>query len=219
MKKWTVVIVIMLSFTILVVQVFSVNCIPIIKNIANKEMQRFCQLIVNQTSFNYDDISSDLIKIERDNNNAIKMLDFNMAYATKISGQLVLDIEKTLLDIEEGQYTSSKNTIYDKKIKQVSDNGGVVASIPMGMLTNNPFLAHMGPKMKIRYKTLSHVSSSIKKEVKNYGINHIMIGLTVVITIKLMVLVPFYKEEHVQNISFPLTLEIIEGEIPNWYQN
>lgn len=219
MKKWTVIGVIIISFTIVIVQVFSVNCIPLIKNIANKEIQRFCQLIVNQTAFNYNDISSDLIKIERDNDNNIKMIDFNMAYATKISGELVLQIEETLLEIEEGQYNASKNTIYDKKIKKISDDGGVIASIPMGMLTNNPFFASMGPKMKIRYETLSHVSSTIKKEVKSYGINHIMVGLTAVVTIKLMVLVPFYKEEHVQNISFPLTLEIIEGEVPSWYQN
>lgn len=219
MKKWTVMGVIIISCTIVIVQVFSVNCIPLIKNIANKEVQRFCQLIVNQTTFNYNDISSDLIKIERDNDNNIKMIDFNMAYATKISGELVLQIEETLLEIEEGQYNASKNTIYDKKIKKVSDDGGVIASIPMGMLTNNPFFASMGPKMKIRYETLSHVSSTIKKEVKSYGINHIMVGLTAVVTIKLMVLVPFYKEEHVQNISFPLTLEIIEGEVPSWYQN
>lgn len=219
MKKWTILIIIILVFVLGGVQVFSVNCIPILKNIANKELERFCQLIVNQTTFNYNDISADLINIERDNENNIKMIDFNMAYATKIAGEIVLQIEETLLSIEEGEYASKKDTIYDKKIRKISDDGGVIASVPMGMLTNNPFFASLGPKMKIRYQTLSHVSSTIKKDVKNYGINHMMVGLTVVVTIKVMVLVPFYKEEHVQNISFPLTLEIIEGEVPNWYQN
>lgn len=219
MKKWTVIFVIVLVFVLGGVQVFSMNCIPIIKNIANKELERFCQLIVNQTTFDYNDISSDLIKVERDNENNIKMIDFNMAYATRISGELVLKIEETLLSIEEGQYISKKDTIYDKKIKRISDDGGVIASMPLGMLTNNPFFASLGPKLKIRYQTLSHVSSTIKKEVKNYGINHMMVGLTAVVTIKVRVLVPFYKEEHIQSVSFPLTLEIIEGEVPNWYQN
>lgn len=219
MKKGTIFVVLIIIVTVVIGQVFSVNCIPILKSTANKEVQRFCQLIVNQTTFDYENISDDLITIERDNDNNIKMVDFDMAHATKISGELVVNIEELLLEIEEGQYQTSRNTIYAKKMKQVSDDKGVIAKVPLGMLTNNPFLASMGPKLKIRYQTLSHVSSTIKKEIKSYGINHIMVGLTVVITIKLMVMVPFYQEEHVQNVSFPLALEIIEGEVPSWYQN
>lgn len=219
MKKGTIVVVIILIISAVFIQLFSVNCIPILKDTANKEVERFCQLVVNQTTFDYENISDDLITIQRDNDNNIKMLDFDMAHATKISGELVVKIEEMLLEIEEGEYQTSRNTIYAKKMKQISDDKGVIAKVPLGMLTNNPFLASMGPNLKIKYQMLTHVSSSIKKEIKSYGINHIMVGLTVVVTIKLMVLVPFYKEEHVQNVSFPLALEIIEGEVPNWYQN
>ena len=89
----------------------------------------------------------------------------------------------------------------------------------MGILLNNPFLADFGPKINIRYKSISAITSSLDKEIKSYGVNHMMISLTITIKIKLMVLVPFYDEEFNKSYDYPLIMEIIEGEVPNWYQN
>ena len=46
-----------------------------------------------------------------------------------------------------------------------------------------------------------------------------MISLNIIVKIKLMVLVPFYGEEFNKSYDYPLIMEIIEGEVPNWYQN
>jgi len=35
----------------------------------------------------------------------------------------------------------------------------------------------------------------------------------------LRVIVPFYREDYSHEIHFPLSLEIIEGQVPQWYQN
>jgi sporulation protein YunB len=218
MKKILVGIVILLVITIIGVQVMSTRSIPVIKEIAKKEMERFCQLIVNHATIPYDD-TKELMLIERDNNQQITVIAFDMPYITKIAGEIVLDIEALLLSLEEGIYKSNKESIYNKKLQEVSNNKGIIASFPMGLLANNPFLANVGPNINIKYKSITQVSSSIDKEIKNYGINHIMVELYIIVTIKLQVVAPFYQEEYTQKTQFPLCLEIIEGQVPQWYQN
>lgn len=219
MKKAMIAIITLLVLILIFVQVMSARCTPMIKGIAKKEMERFCQLVVNHCSFPYTNISEDLIRLERDDNNQISIIDFDMTYATKIASEVVLEIEELLMSLEEGVYQSTGDSIYEKKLQKISDNRGVIATIPLGLLSNNPFFADMGPNLKIKYKTISQVSSSITKEIENYGINRMMVGITIVITINLRVTVPFYQEELSQNIQFPLSLEIIEGQVPQWYQN
>ena len=46
-----------------------------------------------------------------------------------------------------------------------------------------------------------------------------MVSLSLTIKIKMMVLLPFYNEEFNKAYDYPLVIEIIEGEVPNWHQN
>ena len=70
----------------------------------------------------------------------------------------------------------------------------------------------------IKYKTLSLTSSNIDKKIKNYGINHLAISIDLNVTIVLQILVPLYHEHFKVNYTFPLVYEVIEGEVPSWYQ-
>lgn len=219
MKKGFAFIIVIIVLALIGIQVMSVNSTPIIKAIADKEVTQFCQLVVNHTTFTYDNLSQEVLKIERNSDGKISIIDFDMARISSMSGDLVLQVEELLLQLEEGTYQKKDDSVYARRLKKINDAKGVIASMPLGMLTNNPFFASMGPSLKIKYQTLAHVSSSVEKEIKNYGINRIMISINIVLNIKLMVLAPFYKEEYVQKVTFPLLLEIIEGEVPNWYQN
>lgn len=219
MKKVVIGVVVFLVATLIFVQVIGTGVTPVIKGIASKEVERFCQLIVNHAGRMYTDIADELVKVERDNNNQVFLIDFDMIYATKVATELVLQIEELLLSLEEGVYESTGDSIYNKRLQTISDNKGVIATIPLGLLTNNPFLADTGPNFKIRYKTISQVSSSVLQDVRDYGINRMVVGITIAITIHLRVIVPFYQEDYSHEILFPLSLEIIEGQVPQWYQN
>lgn len=94
-----------------------------------------------------------------------------------------------------------------------------LSRIPIGSLTNNIFLQDRGPSFSIKYKTLSLTSSNIDKKIKNYGINHLAISIDLNVTIVLQILVPLYHEHFKENYTIPLVYEVIEGEVPSWYQN
>ena len=56
--------------------------------------------------------------------------------------------------IEAGTYQKEDNSFYQNKLQQMSDDGGVIATIRLGLLTDNPFLANVGPKINLKYKTI-----------------------------------------------------------------
>ena len=198
MKKRYIFIVITIILAI-VIQVLSVNITPALKKIADKEINRFCQMVINNTPFPVTLDHQELIKINR-NGDEIATINFNTSYASSIGAKM-------------------DNSFYQRRFQKMSDEGGVIASIPIGALTQNPFLAGVGPKIKLKYETISAITCSVEKDVKSYGVNHVMVSLKLVIKIKMMVLLPFYNEEFNKDYDYPLVMEIIEGEVPNWYQN
>lgn len=217
MKKRYIIIIILVVFAIMI-QLLSINVTPMLKKIADKEIDRFCQMVINNTPFPAKLDHQELIRINR-NGNEISTINFNTNYASSIGAKIVNELDELFSSVEEGVYKKTDNSFYQRKLEKISKDGGVIASVPIGMLTDNPFLANLGPNIKIRYKTISAITSTVNKEIKSYGVNHVMVSLTLTIKIKMMVLLPFYNEEFNKSYEYPLIIEIIEGEVPNWYQN
>lgn len=203
---------------IVIIYFISGRITPIIKKIADKEINRFCQMIINNVELPIEVDHQKLVNIKR-SGDTIVSINFDTSYASDIGAQIVDELEKIFYTIEAGKYKKKDNSIYQLKLEEVSKNNGIIASVHLGILANNPFLADFGPKINIKYKSISAITSSLDKEIKSYGVNHIMISLNIIVKIKLMVLVPFYDEEFNKSYDYPLIMEIIEGEVPNWYQN
>lgn len=192
---------------------FSCRITPRIENIAHKEINQFMQILINHTSFT---LKIETQKLYKKENNTIS---FQMSYINELATNYVNNLEETLLKLEDGTYKKKDASPYNKKLLHISKQQGVIARVPLGSLTNNTFLQNIGPAFSIKYKTLSLASSNIDKKIKNYGINHLAISIDLNITITLQVLVPLYHDHFKENYTIPLVYEIIEGEVPSWYQS
>lgn len=192
---------------------FSCRITPRIENIAHKEINQFMQILINHTSFT---LKIETQKLYKKENNTIS---FQMSYINELATNYVNNLEETLLKLEDGTYKKKDASPYNKKLLHISKQQGVIARVPLGSLTNNIFLQNIGPAFSIKYKTLSLASSNIDKKIKNYGINHLAISIDLNITITLQVLVPLYHDHFKENYTIPLVYEIIEGEVPSWYQS
>ncbi|WP_286670067.1 sporulation protein YunB, partial [Thomasclavelia cocleata] len=184
MKKRYIIIIILVIFAIMI-QLLSINVTPMLKKIADKEIDRFCQMVINNTPFPAKLDHQELIRINR-NGNEISTINFNTNYASSIGAKIVNELDELFSSVEEGVYKKTDNSFYQRKLEKISKDGGVIASVPIGMLTDNPFLANLGPNIKIRYKTISAITSTVNKEIKSYGVNHVMVSLTLTIKIKMM---------------------------------
>ena len=108
MKKRYIFIVITIILAI-VIQVLSVNITPALKKIADKEINRFCQMVINNTPFPVTLDHQELIKINR-NGDEIATINFNTSYASSIGAKMVNKLDELFVAIEEGTYKVTFST-------------------------------------------------------------------------------------------------------------
>ena len=209
MKKAVVIIISLLILFFLI----SYQVQPIIEKRAVKEMDHFIQLVINHVSF------IDEIDDQRLFENIDDTVQFDMVYINNICSQYIVKLENVLQTIQNGQYQKKGQSIYNQYLKEISDNQGVIASIPIGIITKNIFLENLGPSLDVRYQLRSLVSSQISKSVKNYGINHILVTIDLTVLIELQIVIPFRISDYKKSFQIPLVFKIIEGEVPSWYQD
>lgn len=216
MKKMILLFIILILLIALPYHYLSLSLINPLKEYGKMEVERLNQLILNHARFTEEKQYDQLIILERNNQNEIIFIDFDMIEVNKIASDVVLDIEETYAYIENGQYQQKDDSYYEKRIAEVSKSG-IVSKVSIGTLLNMPLLSKITPYLSVRYKHLTSISSNIEKEIKNYGLNSIMVELTIQLSIKLLMVYPFFEEYHELQVDIPLLLEIIEGQLPLVY--
>ncbi len=216
MKKWIIIIICLLSLLIVSMTSLYVRLIPSIKQYGKMEVERFNQLIISHCYFTDDSQYDDLVIIERDDEKNIQLIDFDMVKVNKLVTAIVLDIENTYASIEEGRYQAIDDSYYQRRMKEVSQNG-IISKVSVASLLHLPFFQPIFPTIPIRYKHLSSVSGSIAKKIANYGVNHVMVELSIEVTMNLTMVYPFFEQYHSHTIKIPVLLEIFQGQIPLIY--
>lgn len=216
MKKWLIIVGCVFSLVIVLCLSLYIHLIPIIKDYGKMEIERFNQLIISHCYFTDDSQYDDLVIIERDENQNIQLIDFDMVKVNQLSSQIVRDIENTYSLLEEGRFQASDDTYYQRRMQEVSQNG-IISHVSIASLLHIPIFQWMSPYLSIKYKHLSSVGSSIVKKIENYGVNHVMVELAIEITMNLTMVYPFFEQYHSHTIKIPILLEIFQGQIPLVY--
>lgn len=192
--------------------------IPSLKEYGKMEIERFNQLIISHCYFTSDSQYANLVVIERGEDNEIQLLDFDMVKVNELATAIVMDIEQTYASLEEGTYLARDESYYQRRLQQVS-RSGIISQIPIATLLNLPAFSFVSPSVPIRYKHLSSVGSSIVKNIENYGVNHVMVELTIEVHMNLTMVYPFFEEYHTHTIKIPVLLEIFQGQVPLVYSH
>ena len=216
MKKWLIVILVFFIIIALSGTGIYIKLIPSLKEYGKLEIERFNQLIISHCYFTSDSQYDNLVIIERGEDNEIELLDFDMVKVNQLATAIVMDIEKTYADLEEGTYLASDDSYYQRRLQQVS-RSGIISNIPIATLLNLPAFSFVSPSIPVRYKHLSSVGSSIVKNVENYGVNHVMVELSIEINMNLPMVYPFFEQYHTHSIKIPVLLEIFQGQVPLVY--
>ncbi len=196
MKIKNIIIIILLltlSFLTIFYTCFSKKFEIIAENHLNKEIK----LIISDYKSYVKIDNKDLLSIEKNNNNEIIYMNYNMDKIYKVVDEIVSYIEK-------------KESILEK---------GIWLNIPMGTLSNNIFLANFGPKIPVGLHFIGKIIPEVKTSVNNYGLNNALISIILEIKISYRIISPVkYVDEE---ISYEVLLDsfITQGSVPNWYNN
>lgn len=184
---------------------------PHINGVASSEVRVAALSVMKRTiaSMNFD--TDQLIDIEKDETGKIKVINYN----TEKLNQILYDASQAAQNAlhaasmgENDPYTGV--AYYDR---------GIIYSIPLGMLTGFALLARVGPSINIHMKTVNSVMGQIEIKNSAYGLNNTMVQINLKLSVEMMVVNPFLLQSLNIDVSIPLVIQMVQGEIPNLINN
>ena len=198
-----IIICVVLSFLLL----YYINrkVVPILEKYGESTMNNILSTTINdvvKSEFKNKNLDN-MINIIKDNDN-IELIDYN----TQVINEILSDVtDKILVSIKNIEISNIKN--YKEE--------NMVYNIPISMATNNVFFGNLGPRIPIKFNVIGHVDTSIKSEIKEYGINNALIKIYINIKLTSQVIVPFSSKETIVSLDVPISYKLIKGTVPRYY--
>ena len=191
----------------------------LIKPYIDIEVERLTNnLIVKRIhkSINKEKIS-DILLITKNNKNEIEKISYDTYKINKIKSNITLDVQNTLMDLNNGKVDNYFILDRIKKSKFSKVKNGIICDINIDSIFNSSLFANVGPTIPIKLVFSDQINSDIDIDIKEYGINNAIVEVFLVIKIKEQIIMPFSSKRKEIVIREPLTIDIIQGVIPNYY--
>ena len=205
-----IVFILIITIAIIIVKVLSDKIAPLVMDYSISEMKRVTSIIINRS------INSDLLnKIDMNNlfiinkgEDGFMTISLDSVIVNKITDDISDACEDNLRLMEEGKY---------EELKKKFNIGEEYFFVPSGIISKNTLLNSIGPKIPINLKMIGNVTSGLKTEVKEYGINNSLITISVEITVEMMVILPFSSDYVSITNLVPISIKLIQGKVPQVY--
>ena len=106
-------------------------------------------------------------------------------------------------------------------LKEVEDsaflNNNTVYYIPFGAITNLISSNWIGPQIPIKVMTSGSVETKLETNIKEYGINNVILEIYINIDVNTNILLPYTTDNINVNYKVPVVKKVIDGKIPNVY--
>ena len=183
---------------IITINVLMKSIEPIFEKMCTERAKEIGTKILNTNSskvlknINYDD----LIIVEKDVNDNIRMVKSNVILINLLSSEITSKIQNEISNLEK------------QKVK-----------FSIGMITGNRILSGIGPSINLKIVPVGSVETEFKSEFISMGINQTIHRLYLVVDCEINILTPYSTiDSHIENqILFAENMVI--GEIPDSYYN
>lgn len=202
-----IIIFISLGCSFFIIDYFAKKSNEILLPMAESQVRKVVTMIIN-SACDESKIYDDLYEINKDSNDEIKMITYNSFEVTKLINQVTSNVETKIRQIENGEINYYG---YNDEL------GGIIAEIPIGVIFGNTMLSNIGPKIKVRLNMLGDIVSNIETEVKPYGINNAYVEMRIFLEVTARIVLPFASEKVVISNVIPLSMNIVQGSIPEAY--
>lgn len=194
---------------------------PIIQSYSAIEAQRFGGFIINSAIDKefINSLDQDIFITKKNSNNEIEMIDFKTKEVNVLLEMVTKKVQDKLLALENGNIDNLElaDTFYGLEFKDIKK--GVVCEIPTGVVLPNSILANNGPTIPVKLSFIGEVVANLKTTAKTYGINSVYLEVSIHVEVRERVTMPLRTKEVTTDVDIPLTIKIIQGTIPDYYQN
>lgn len=195
-------IVMSIVMSLVALKYFSVRANTVLLPMAEGKLRKIVSTIINSSTNNLT-FDSSLFTMDKDQNNEIRMINYNSYEVTKLINEVTCNIEMELDKLNE-----NKGSELDKY---------VISEVPFGSIFNSSFLRGLGPKIPLKAEMVGSIVSNIETEVKPYGINNAYVETRIFLEVTAIIYLPFVsKEIKISNI-IPISINIVQGSVPQGY--
>ena len=195
-------IVMSIVMSLVALKYFSVRANTVLLPMAEGKLRKIVSTIINNSTNNLT-FDSSLFTMDKDQNNEIRMINYNSYEVTKLINEVTCNIEMELDKLNE-----NKGSELDKY---------VISEVPFGSIFNSSFLRGLGPKIPLKAEMVGSIVSNIETEVKPYGINNAYVETRIFLEVTAIIYLPFVsKEIKISNI-IPISINIVQGSVPQGY--
>lgn len=200
---------------ILVLNYIGNHITPIILNYAEKQAKKIAiNIIVQAADPSLIEISeSTIFKETKDG------IEYNTVILSKLLERISKNVRKYLRDIEKGKIDALDITTLDINVSTKKLKNGTIYEVPTGIIFNNGLLTNIGPKIPVKLNLVGDITTDIKVDVKEYGINNAIIQISIKVKVTEQVIIPFNKKEITIETEIPVALRLVKGEVPGYYMS
>lgn len=194
---------------------------PTLMDLAEAKLNKYSILLVNNAISQVleDKINEDeLFSLTKSSSGEIQLIDFNPVAVNQILNVATTVVQNHIHLLEEGDLTSIGLNDFNLSEEELTSlTEGIVASLPIGRVTNITFLSNLGPKIPVRFHYVGDVNSNISTKLTQYGINNALIEIGVRMELSAQIYLPFTTSVKVLDCTIPIVIKMVQGTVPNFY--
>ena len=193
---------------------------PMLYKYINMEAQRVVRGIVNES---VKDIVEDnfktenILEITKNKDDDVKYVTYNTKEVNNLLVLINKNIQKRLIELEEGK---TDNLVLSGNLKKGSFKNikhGIVYEIPFGSIRNSTLFGNIGPNIPVKMSFIGQITSNFRTKVNNYGINNLVVEAYIETEVISQSTMPISSKEKKVKVDVPISVEIIQGNIPIYY--
>lgn len=185
-------------------------------NYASKQTINIATLIIKEAigqselvNFNVDDV----IHFEENDEGYVSSVYINTPELNRLLVSATHQVEEKLLLVESGDLSElGLDAIYGGPYED-----GVLLSVPLMAAFNLSLFHEYGPRFPVSAKLIGNAVTDIETDVKPYGINNAMLEISLKVTVRMKVTLPFKSDETMVSVSSPIVIKMITGQTPQYY--
>lgn len=193
---------------------------PGIIRYANIEAKRIATLVINESVnevVDKTDLEKNLLKLNKNEEDEIQLIDFNTQNVNILLKKVSEAVQDRILKLEDGE---DVNLPVGKSIKGASFKNvksGIVCEIKGGSLFGEILFANTGPSIPIKLSFIGEVLTSIRTNIKSYGLNNAYLEVDIEVKITERITMPISTKDVTIIKNIPIAMKIIQGSVPNYY--
>ena len=187
----------------------------VLKVFAENEITNVSTYVINESIMNsFDKVNvDDLFNTVTNKNGEIISVDFNTLEVNKTLTNVNSSILKALKGIGNNNYSNLSSDVYELEKR---DNG-FIYYVPLGVVSGNPVVADLGPKIPIKATLNGSVFSNVKTELTEYGINNSLLKVYIEVNTSISFIMPFVSDTIKLKSEVPIITKIINCKVPEVY--